>query len=85
MKNWSTNEGVFTDSKSKRIWELEQQLNFGTDNDKVSKEEVIKYWDNLKDKINPYTRRLLEYLIWGKLYSLPTNLKFWNWSGKPKA
>lgn len=71
MKNWSTDEALFKSKQAKKFWELEQKLNFGIGTGKLSKKEIVDNWDNLKDKISPYTKRLLEFLIWGKQYSLP--------------
>jgi len=62
-----------------RLWRLEELINYGIQKgEKLSKKEVIKYWGKIKDKLDPYKRRLMEYLIWGRLYSLPNNLTFWN-------
>jgi len=55
---------------------------FGLDGEKLDKKEVKKAWPKIKNRLDPYKKRALEYLIWGKLYSLPNNLTFWNLSSK---
>jgi len=62
-----------------RLWRLEYLINYGVqEGEKLSKKEVIKYWPKIKDNLDPYKKRAMEYLLWGKLYSLPNNLSFWN-------
>ena len=80
MINWSTDEVKFKkkDPKEYKIWRLTQLINYGLEHEKLSESEIRTNWDKLKDRIDPYKRRALEYLIWGKLYSLPNNLSFWN-------
>lgn len=80
MYNWSVDEKKFKKENPQeyRLWKLTQLINYGLDGEKLDKEEIREVWDNIKDNIDPYKRRALEYLIWGKLYSLPDNLTFWN-------
>jgi len=62
-----------------RLWRLEYLINYGVqEGEKLSKKKVIKYWPKIKDNLDPYKKRAMEYLLWGKLYSLPNNLSFWN-------
>jgi len=68
--------------KEYRLWRLTQLINYGLDGEKLDKQEVKKSWFKIKDKLDPYKKRALEYLIWGKLYSLPNKLTFWNLSRK---
>jgi len=84
MINWSTDEKKFKREHPKqyKIWQLTQLINYGLDGEKLSESEVKKSWMNIKDNLDPYKKRALEYLLWGKLYSLPNNLSFWN---LPKA
>src|SRR3989344_1239183 len=83
MHNWSTDT-----SKLKRnneqyiIWKLTQMINYGLDGEKLEKKILIRYWGQIKDNIDPYKRRVLEYLIWENQYSLPNKLTFWNVSSK---
>ena len=53
-------------------------INYGLDDEKLDKKAVERMWNNIKDNIDPYKKRAIEYLLWGKLYSLPSNLNFWN-------
>ncbi|MDI6591948.1 MAG: hypothetical protein QME61_03385 [Patescibacteria group bacterium] len=80
MYNWSVNEKKFKkeDPEGYKIWKLEQMINYGEPGKKISEKLVRKYWKRIKDRIDPYKKRLIEYLLWGKIYSLPNNLTFWN-------
>lgn len=78
MKNWNTDTSKFKTQKDKKVWELVQRIEYGLDGTPLSKKEVTNYWDDIKDRIAPENRRLLEFYLWGKLYSLPTNAGFWN-------
>jgi hypothetical protein len=80
MINWSTNEALFkkNDPKGYRLWRLTQLINYGLDGEKLDRQEVISVWPQIKDHLDPYKARLLEFLLWEKQYSLPTNLNFWN-------
>ncbi len=83
MYNWSTDiEKLKKDPKKYALWRLEQLINYGLDGEKLSKKEVKKAWPHIKNRLDPYKKRALEYLLWGKLYSLPNNLTFWNLSKK---
>ena len=84
MYNWSTDEEKFKkeDPEGYRIWRLVQLINYGLDGEKLSKKEVKKYWPKIKDSLDPYKKRTLEYLLWRNLFSLPNNLSFWNLSQK---
>ncbi|MBI2049468.1 hypothetical protein HYT32_00940 [Candidatus Roizmanbacteria bacterium] len=83
MYNWSTDTAKLKRNNEKyTIWKLTQMINYGLDEEKLQKKTLIKYWTQIKDNIDPYKRRVLEYLIWGNQYSLPNNLNFWNVSRK---
>ncbi|MBI5451922.1 hypothetical protein HY945_00500 [Candidatus Gottesmanbacteria bacterium] len=87
MFNWNVDEERFKkeDPKGYRLWRLTQLINYGlSEGEKLDKKEVIKAWPMIKENIDPYIARLVEYLIWGKLYSLPPNITFWNWPPKRK-
>jgi hypothetical protein len=78
--NWSTDEKKFKEKNPEgyKLWRLTQMINYGLDGEKLDKEEVKNKWSQIQDDLDPYKKRMLEYLIWGKLYSLPNNLTFWN-------
>ena len=48
MKNWNTNiESLKKNPEKYAIWRLEQLINFGLDGEKISEQELKKYWDKL--------------------------------------
>ena len=79
MINWSTDEKRFKKKypKEYKLWRLTQLINYGLDGEKLDKKEVKKVWPKIKENLDPYKKRALEYLLWGKLSSLPNNLSFW--------
>ncbi|KKQ34774.1 MAG: hypothetical protein US51_C0028G0009 [Microgenomates group bacterium GW2011_GWA2_37_6] len=79
MYNWSVDIKKLKKSPEKySIWRMEQMINYGLDGERLDKKEAERTWDNIKDNLDPYKKRAIEYLLWGKLYSLPNNLNFWN-------
>lgn len=68
MYNWSVDEKKFKreDPEGYQIWRLEQMINYGTVGERLDKTSVIKYWSRIKDRIDPYYRRYLEFLLWPK-------------------
>ena len=86
MYNWSIDEEKFRKENPEgyKIWRLVQMINYGLDGEKLREREIRKYWGKIKHHLDPYKRRLIEFLLWKKLYSLPNNLTFWNLSRKKK-
>ncbi|MBI4008929.1 hypothetical protein HY357_01735 [Candidatus Roizmanbacteria bacterium] len=85
QKHWSVDEEKFKKDypEEYRLWKLAFKINYGLDEgEKLDKEEVKKAWPKIKHEIDPYKARLIEYLIWGKIYSLPPNISFWTWPPK---
>jgi hypothetical protein len=81
MLNWSTDEAKFKKENPKeyKLWRLTQLINYGLDKgEKLDKKEVKKAWPRIADRLDPYKKRALEYLLWERQYSLPNNLSFWN-------
>jgi hypothetical protein len=81
MFNWNTDEERFKkeDPEGYRLWRITQLINYGlNEGEKLDKKEIKEAWPKIKDQIDPYKRRLLKYLIWDKLYSLPNNINFWD-------
>lgn len=68
-----------------KLWRITQLINYGLDGEKLDKKEVKKAWPKIKNDIEPYRRRLFDFLLWGKIYSLPTNLRLWNKSQKKSS
>ena len=78
MYNWNTDTTQLKkDPEKYTIWKLEQMINYGSDGEKIDSKELKRLWSQIQDKLDPYKKRALEYLLWGKLYSLPNNLTFW--------
>lgn len=83
MNNWSVDTKFLKKYPEKyKIWRLEQLINFGLGKEKLKQKDLENYWQAVKDRIDPYKRRYLEYILWKKAYSLPDNLTFWNLSTK---
>ncbi|MBI3443268.1 hypothetical protein HY008_01220 [Candidatus Woesebacteria bacterium] len=86
MFNWSVDEDRFQneDPEGYRLWRLTQLINYGLDGEKLDREEVKQAWPKIKDELDPHKRRLIEFILWDKMYSLPTNISFWTWPPKKK-
>ncbi|MBI3955752.1 hypothetical protein HY339_00695 [Candidatus Gottesmanbacteria bacterium] len=81
MYNWShiDEEAMKRENPEKyRLWRLTQMINYDLQGEKLDRNEVMDLWSEIKGKIDPYRRRSMEFLLWGKRYSLPTNLTLWN-------
>ncbi len=81
MYNWShIDEKAMqkADPEKYRVWRLTAIIESDFVDEKLAKEEVKTFWPKIKDQIDPWTRRALEYFLWGKQYSLPSNLSWWN-------
>lgn len=62
MRNWSTDENQLKKSpEAHAIWRLEQLINFGLGQEKLTREEVHKYW--LKLTIDPGRRAFLNLFL----------------------
>ena len=62
MKNWSTNTAILKKNPKKfTIWQIEQMVNFGLDNKKLNRADLLKYWDKLN--IDPDKKKYLEILL----------------------
>ena len=65
MRNWSVDESYLRKFPLKyKLWRLVQSLSYGLDNEKLDKSEVIKYWDRIKDQLDPVRRGYLDFLLW---------------------
>lgn len=87
MYNWSVDVKKMKKESPEQyaIWRLEQLINYGLDGEKLDNKEVRRNWSKIKDRLDPYKKRVIEYLLWNRVYSLPNNINFWNWpqrSGK---
>lgn len=70
------------DPEKYRRWRMVQMLNYGCGGEKLDRNEVKTLWPDIQHDVEPYTRRAIDFLLWGKRYSLPTNIKWWNWRVK---
>ncbi len=62
MKNWSTDEEALKkDPEAYAIWKLEQLVNYGVGDEKISKADLTKYWDRIQ--VDPERRRFLSLLL----------------------
>lgn len=62
MRNWSTDVTELSkDPEKLAVWELEQRVNFGLQDDKLSLELLRKFWDKIK--IDPARRSYLRHLL----------------------
>lgn len=65
MYNWSTDIKKLKENKEQYVlWKLQQMINFGLGNRKISQKELKKYWDKLE--MDYYRRKFLELIIYGK-------------------
>jgi len=63
MKNWSTDiKRLKKDHQKYTIWKLEQLINFGLDNKKLSEKDLRKYFTKLS--IDPLKKAFLKQLLW---------------------
>jgi len=79
MYNWSVDEEKFKkeDPEGYKLWRLVQLINYGLDGEKLAKEEVKKVWPRIKNQLDAEERRLFEFLLWDKIFSLPPKRFFW--------
>lgn len=65
MYNWSTDTTELKKHPEKyAIWRLEQLVNFGLNEEKISKKQLIQLWDKLT--LDPKKKRFLAFLLWNK-------------------
>ncbi|MEI6510956.1 MAG: hypothetical protein WCO25_02840 [Candidatus Uhrbacteria bacterium] len=64
MYNWSTDEELLkNDPEAHAVWRLEQLVNFGLNDQKLSVAALRKYWDRLV--IDPVRKSYLAFLLHG--------------------
>ena len=71
MYNWSTDEKRFKkeNPKAYKLWRLTQLINYGLDGEKLDREEVKAAWPKIKDRLDPYLKNYIEFLVWYKKQS----------------
>ena len=63
MYNWNTNTTRLKKDPAKHdIFVLEQKINFGLNNTKLSLKKLKKYWNELN--IDPAKRNFLKKIVW---------------------
>jgi hypothetical protein len=63
MYNWNTDTTrLKKDSKKHEKFVLEQKINFGLNDSKLSRNSLKKYWDQLV--IDPVKKKYLEKIVW---------------------
>lgn len=81
MYNWShiDEEAMKRENPEKyRLWRLASIIENDCIDEKLDRAEVKAAWSVIKDDIEPYTRRAMDFLLFGKIYSLPLDIKSWN-------
>ena len=69
MYNWSVDEKYLRKfPKRYELWRLEQLLNYGLDGEKIERKKVKANWQFLKNRLDPYRRKLVEFLLWPKQF-----------------
>lgn len=62
MKNWSIDLKQLKKNKDKfAVWKLEQLINFGLGEEKISLDELRTRWDSLN--IDPFKKKFLSLFI----------------------
>ncbi len=71
MYNWSTDEKKFKkeDPAGYKLWRLTQLINYGLDGEKLDRKEVKRAWPKIKDRLDPYLKNYIEFLVWPKKQS----------------
>lgn len=66
MYNWSVDVKKFKkeDPEGYKVWKLEQMINWGLGNEKISEKLLRKYWKKLFMDI--LTKKYLQFLLWPK-------------------
>ena len=63
MRNWSTDTTELKkDQKEYAVWQLEQMVNFGAGEERISRADLKKYWTLLNLDANK--RNFLSILLW---------------------
>jgi hypothetical protein len=63
MYNWSVDtKRLKQNHEAFEVFQLEQMINFGLNDQKLSEKSLRKYWDRLN--IDEYKRRFLKNLLW---------------------
>ncbi|MCL4392963.1 hypothetical protein M1145_02385 [Patescibacteria group bacterium] len=65
MYNWNIDTKILKrNDEEYSIWKLEQLINFGLNDEKLSESELRKYWKKLV--IDPERKKVLQMWLWSK-------------------
>lgn len=66
MYNWSVDEKKFKKEypEEYKLWRLTQLINYGLDGEKLDRAEVKTAWPKIKDRLDPYLKDYLQYILW---------------------
>ncbi len=81
MYNWShidEKEMKRFDPVKYKKWRIVQMLNYDMQGERLDREEVKRYWPEIKEEIDPETQRAVSFLLWGTPPSLPISQPSWN-------
>jgi len=86
MINWNTDEKAFKKlhPKEYKLWRIIQLINYGLDGEKLDEKELKRVWRDIKDRLSPDKRKVLEFLLWNKKWRREPGLafdrsNFWEW------
>jgi hypothetical protein len=86
MINWSTDEKKFKKENPKeyKLWRLTQLINYGLDGEKLDKNEIKHAWPKIKNRLDPDSRKVVEFFVWGQKWHgepglMPDRSNFWQW------
>ena len=65
MYNWSIDTTRLMQTPEEyTIWKLEQLINYGLNDEKLSENDLKRYWDRLR--IDPERKKVLQMWLWPK-------------------
>lgn len=65
MYNWSVDTTRLKQNPEEyAIWKLEQLINYGLNDEKLSENDLKRYWDRLR--IDPERKKVLQMWLWPK-------------------
>ena len=58
MYNWTIDERKLKQNNPEKyeLWKLVQSINYGLDNHKLSKKQLIDAWPFIKNRLDPYKK-----------------------------
>jgi hypothetical protein len=59
-------------------WRIVQMLNYDMQGERLDREEVKKYWPEIKDELFPHVRQFIDFILWNKQSLPPISGQYWN-------